>query len=79
MSAERTPPPSPPPKATFWRSLRMVAWGFLGVRKNSEYQKDLAQVNPFHVVVAGIIAGLLLVLVLVGIVSWVAAGASAGH
>ena len=46
---------APPTKPSFLRSLRLVAWGFLGVRKNSEYQRDLAQVNPFHVILAGII------------------------
>ncbi len=32
----------------------MVAWSFLGIRKNSEFKKDLAQVNPFHVIAVGI-------------------------
>ena len=26
-------------KSSFWRSLRMVAWGFLGVRKRSGYSQ----------------------------------------
>ena len=69
---------SPPTKPSFLRSLRLVAWGFLGVRKNSEYQRDLAQVNPFHVILAGIIGVLLLVLLLVGLVNWAVSGAPAG-
>ena len=69
---------APPTKPSFLRSLRMVAWGFLGVRKNSEYQRDLAQVNPFHVILAGIIGVLLLVLLLVGLVNWAVSGAPAG-
>ena len=69
---------APPTKPSFLRSLRLVAWGFLGVRKNSEYQRDLAQVNPFHVILAGIIAVLLLVLLLVGLVNWAVSGAPAG-
>jgi len=48
------------------------------VRKNSEYQRDLAQVNPFHVILAGIIGVLLLVLLLVGLVNWAVSGAPAG-
>ena len=70
--------PAPPTKPSFLRSLRLVAWGFLGVRKNSEYQRDLAQVNPFHVILAGIIGVLLLVLLLVGLVNWAVSGAPAG-
>jgi hypothetical protein len=60
-----------PAKPSFWRSLRMVGWGLLGVRKNDEYKKDLAQVSPLHVVLAGFIAVVLLVLLLLGIVNWV--------
>ena len=69
---------APPTKPSFLRSLRLVAWGLLGVRKNSEYQRDLAQVNPFHVILAGIIGVLLLVLLLVGLVNWAVSGAPAG-
>ena len=69
---------APATKPSFLRSLRLVAWGFLGVRKNSEYQRDLAQVNPFHVILAGIIGVLLLVLLLVGLVNWAVSGAPAG-
>lgn len=69
---------APPTKPSFLRSLRLVAWAFLGVRKNSEYQRDLAQVNPFHVILAGIIGVLLLVLLLVGLVNWAVSGAPAG-
>ena len=67
---------APPTKPSFLRSLRLVAWGFLGVRKRSEYQQDLAQVNPFHIVLAGIVGVLLLVLLLLGIVNWVVSGAT---
>ena len=75
------PPQRPAPEATprtpsFWRTLRVIGWGFLGVRKGSEYQRDLAQVNPFHVIVAGVIGAVLLVLLLLVIVNWVVAGAT---
>lgn len=61
------------PAASFWRSVRTVAWGFLGIRKKSGYQDDLAHVNPFHVILVGIVGALLFVLALVGIVKWVVA------
>lgn len=69
---------APPVKASFWRSVRMVGWGLLGVRKNAEYQKDLAQTNVLHVVVAGVVLVLVLVLGLVALVNWVAGAAAAG-
>ncbi len=65
-----------PAKPSFWRSMRMVAWGMLGIRKNSAYQQDLAQTNPLYLAVAIIISALLFVLVLLGVVNWVVAGAA---
>jgi len=70
-----------PPAAAgpaFWRTLRMVGWGFLGVRKRSEYQRDLAQVNPFHIMLAGLIGVVLFVLLLLGIIHWVVSGTPSG-
>ena len=58
-------------KPSFWRSLKMVAWSFLGIRKSSESQQDVAQVNPFHIIVAGIGSALLLVLGLILLVNWI--------
>ena len=62
-------------KPTFLRSLRTVAWGFLGVRKNSEYKDDLAQVNPFHLIIAALLGALFFIGTLLLIVRWVVATA----
>ena len=37
-------------KGSFLQTMRAVAWSFFGVRKSSEYEKDLNQLNPVHVV-----------------------------
>lgn len=58
---------------SFARSVKMVAWSFLGIRKNSEYQEDLAKVNPLHVMVVGVGAALMLVVGLIVLVNWVVA------
>jgi heme/copper-type cytochrome/quinol oxidase subunit 2 len=52
-------------------TVRAVAWSFIGIRKNSEYQKDLASLNPLHIVLVAIVAVILIVLALVGLVHWV--------
>jgi len=57
--------------ASFWRSVKLVAWSFLGIRSRSGYEQDLAKVNPMHVVAVGLIGGLLLVLGLIGLATWV--------
>jgi hypothetical protein len=60
-------------KPSLWRTVKAVAWSFLGVRKNSEWQDDGAQVTLFHVIGVGILGGLLLVLSLIALVNWVVA------
>ena len=62
-------------KSSLWRSLRTVAWGFLGVRKNSEYREDLAHVNPFHLIIAALLGALFFIGALLLIVRWVVASA----
>jgi hypothetical protein len=58
-------------KGSFTQTLRAVAWSFFGVRKGSDYEKDLARLNPVHVVIAGVLAAVLFILLLVLLVSWV--------
>lgn len=58
-------------KGSFLQTLRAVAWSFFGVRKSAEHAKDVGQLNPVHVVIAGLVAGVLFVLALVLLVKWV--------
>ena len=60
------------------RTFKAVAWSFFGVRKNSEYERDIAELKPLHVIVAGVISAALFVLVLVLIVKWVISSGVAG-
>jgi hypothetical protein len=60
-------------KGSFLQTMRAVAWSFFGVRKSSDYEKDVGQLNPVHVVIAGVIGAALFVLLLVLIVNWVLA------
>lgn len=58
-------------KRSFLRSMKAVAWAFLGLRERREYERDLESINPLHVIAAGLLGFLLLVLLLVGLVNWV--------
>ncbi len=60
-------------KTSAWRSIKLVAWSFLGVRSRAEYQEDLAKVNPLHVLVVGLVGVLLMVAGLIVLVNWVVA------
>jgi hypothetical protein len=59
------------PSASWLRSVKVVAWSFLGIRSRAGYQEDLAKVNPMHVVAVGLVGALLLVFGLIGLASWV--------
>lgn len=59
------------PAASFWRSLKTVAWSFLGIRKSSEYKEDLSTVNPLHIVIVAIGGVLIFVVSLMFFVNWV--------
>ena len=60
-------------KASFVRSVKTVAWSFFGIRKHSEYQGDLEQVNPLHVMLVAILGVLFFVVSLIVFVNWVVA------
>ena len=60
-----------PPFASFGRSIKMVAWSFFGIRKNSEYRQDLASVNPLHIILVAFAGVVMLVVALVVLVNWV--------
>lgn len=54
----------------WFRSLRMVAWGFFGVRKRSEMDKDV-RIHPLQIVLTALVVVLVLVVALIALVHWV--------
>ena len=58
---------------SFFRAVKAVLWSFIGIRKNSSGQEDMAKLNPFHVLVVGISLALMFVLGLIAFVNWVVA------
>jgi hypothetical protein len=50
---------------------KAVFWSFLGVRKRTEHEKDLAQIKPVQVVIAGLIGAAIFVLSLVLLVKFI--------
>ena len=55
------------------RTVQAVLWSFIGIRKNSESQEDMAKLNPFHVIVVGLCLALIFVVGLIALVNWVVA------
>lgn len=53
-------------------TINAVLWGFLGVRRKTDYQADIAKLNPLHIVAVGIVMTFLFVIGLIVLVNWVA-------
>ena len=66
-------------KGSFVQAVKAVAWSFFGVRKRSGLEQDVEQLNPLHVVIAGVVGAALFVLALLLLVRWViGSGVAAG-
>jgi len=53
------------------KAFKAVFWSFFGVRKGADYEADLKRLKPQHVILAGIVSCVVLVLVLFGLVKFV--------
>ena len=59
-------------KASFGATMKAVFWSFFGIRKRSDYEHDSANLNPVHLIIAGLLGaalfiGLLVVLVRIAV------------
>ncbi|MBA4110477.1 MAG: hypothetical protein C0487_12885 [Leptothrix sp. (in: Bacteria)] len=61
------------PQGSFTQTVKAVAWSFLGIRKASGQAEDIARIKPAHLIVAGVLGGVVFVMVLVLLVRWVVA------
>jgi Protein of unknown function (DUF2970) len=52
-------------------AAKAVFWAFFGVRRRGDHAQDVVTLTPVQVIVTGIIAGVLFVLSLVLLVSWI--------
>ena len=60
-------------KMSFGATVKAVLWSFFGVRKKSGFEEDAQNLNPLHVIIAGVIAAILFVFALLTLVKMVVA------
>jgi len=66
-------------RGSFAQTMKAVAWSFFGVRRSAAYEQDVKQLNPVHVIIAGLLGAALFVFALVMLVNWViGSGVAAG-
>jgi hypothetical protein len=58
-------------KGSFLQTMQAVAWSFFGVRRSSDHEKDVSQLNPVHLVIAGVVGAVLFIVALLVLVNWV--------
>jgi hypothetical protein len=57
----------------FFKSMRAVFWGFLGVRKGQGQEEDMASLTFVHVIIAGVVGVIIFMTILLLIVKAVLA------
>ena len=57
-----------------WRTIKAVAWSFVGLRARSDYEQDVKKLNPLHLIAVALVAVFVFVGALVGLVNWVVPG-----
>ena len=70
MSKLKSGPPHPQKNSVF-RTVKAVMWSFVGLRARGESEKDGEQLNPIHIVVAGLVGVDLFVGCLILLATWV--------
>ena len=55
-------------KSSFIQSMIAVMWAFLGVRKKSGLQEDIASLSFVHIIIAGVLGALIFMGILLLIV-----------
>ena len=66
-------PPQPVRKPSLLRTAKAVAWSFVGLRRRGDFEQDVQNLSPIHIVVVGLIGAALFVGALILLVNWVVA------
>jgi hypothetical protein len=62
-----------PRKPSLWRTVKAVAWSFVGLRARGDYEEDVKNLSPLHIIAVGLVGIFVFVAVLVLLVNWAVA------
>ena len=71
-----TTPDTPPVlkrKGSILRTVKAVLWSFVGLRSRGDYEQDVAQLNPVHIVIVALVGIVFFVGGLILLATWVVA------
>lgn len=64
----KSAPSAGPGKRSFLATLAAVFWSFVGLRRRSDYEKDVSSLNPLYVIGAGLLGvGIFIAVLLVAV------------
>ena len=46
---------TPSRKPSLWRTAKAVAWSFIGLRAGSDYEEDVKNLSPLHIIAVGLL------------------------
>lgn len=55
-------------KGSFVKTMKAVMWSFFGVRKRRDLEADATQLNPVHIILAGLLCAAIFIGVLILVV-----------
>jgi hypothetical protein len=58
-------------KGSVFATVKAVMWSFAGLRSRGGYEQDVAQLNPVHIVIAGLVGVFVFVGSLILLATWV--------
>lgn len=58
-------------KGSLFRTIKAVMWSFVGLRARGEYERDVAQLNPLHIIAVGLVSVFVFVGGLILLAKWV--------
>lgn len=70
MNTPKTVPPHKR-KGSVFRTIKAVMWSFVGLRARGDYEKDVDQLNPVHIVIVGFVGVVVFVGSLILLATWV--------
>ena len=59
---------------SLWRTIKAVAWSFVGLRARGDFEQDVKKLNPLHIMAVALVGVFVFVGALVGLVNWIVLG-----
>ena len=58
-------------RGSIFSTVKAVLWSFVGLRSRGGYEQDVVQLNPVHIIIAGLVGVFVFVGSLILLATWV--------